>query len=158
MKKICTILALAMISAVSWATVSITVSPNNVDFGTVSIKGLTEVEDSVAVTVGWSDMQEYCGIWTETTDEPAENCIFWASPDYLYATDPYHAISNPYEFMVHYYATQAGTYSAKIHFFTYSDANWDVREEKIVNVTLVVTNDADVPRRKNGRLLDIHQR
>ena len=145
MKKICTILALAMISAVSWATVSITVSPNNVDFGTVSIKGLTEVEDSVAVTVGWSDMQEYCGIWTETTDEPAENCIFWASPDYLYATDPYHAISNPYEFMVHYYATQAGTYSAKIHFFTYSDANWDVREEKIVNVTLVVTNDADVP-------------
>ena len=145
MKKIYLIVALAMISAVSWATVSITVSPNNVDFGTVSIKGLTEVKDSVAVTVGWSDMQEYCGIWTETTDEPAENCIFWASPDYLYAADPYHAISNPYEFMVHYYATQAGTYSAKIHFFTYSDANWDVREEKIVNVTLVVTNDADVP-------------
>ena len=145
MKKIFTFLALAMVSVMSWATVSITVTPNNVDFGTVSIKGLTEVKDSVAVTVGWSDMQEYCGIWTETTDEPAENCIFWASPDYLYAADPYHAISNPYEFMVHYYATQAGTYSAKIHFFTYSDANWNVREEKIVNVTLVVTNDADVP-------------
>lgn len=145
MKKIFTFLALAMVSVMSWATVSITVTPNNVDFGTVSIKGLTEVEDSVAVTVGWSDMQEYCGIWTETTDVPAENCSFWASPDYLYATDPYHSISNPYEFMVHYYATQAGTYSAKIHFFTYSDANWNVREEKIVNVTLVVTNEADVP-------------
>ena len=86
MKKFFTILALAMISVTSWA-VSITVNPTSVDFGTVSIKGLTEVEDSVAVTVGWSGLQENCGIWTETTNEPAEDCAFWTSPDYLYATD-----------------------------------------------------------------------
>lgn len=144
MKKFFTILALAMISVMSWA-VSITVNPTSVDFGTVSIKGLTEVEDSVAVTVGWSGLQEYCGIWTETTNEPAEDCAFWASPDYLYATDPWHSVSNPYEFMVHYYATKAGTYSAKIHFFTYSDENWEVREEKVINVSIVVSGDAVLP-------------
>lgn len=144
MKKFFTILALAMISVTSWAAVSITVTPDNVDFGTVSIKGLTEVEDSVAVTVGWSGLQENCGIWTETTNEPAEDCAFWTSPDYLYATDPWHSVSNPYEFMVHYYATKAGTYSAKIHFYTYSDENWKVREEKVINVSIVVSGDAQV--------------
>lgn len=144
MKKFFTILALAMVSVMSWAA-SITVNPTTVDFGTVSIKGLTEVEDSVAVTVGWSGLQEYCGIWTETTNEPAEDCAFWASPDYLYATDPWHSVSNPYEFMVHYYATKAGTYSAKIHFFTYSDENWEVREEKVINVSIVVSGDAVLP-------------
>lgn len=143
MKKFFLLLTLAMISVTSWA-VSITVSPNNVDFGTVSIKGKTEVEDSVAVTVGWSGLQENCGIWTETTNEPAEDCAFWTSPDYLYATDPWHSVSNPYEFMVHYYATKAGTYSAKIHFYTYSDEKWEVREEKVINVSIVVSGDAQV--------------
>ena len=144
MKKFFLLLTLAMISVTSWAAVSITVTPDNVDFGTVSIKGLTEVEDSVAVTVGWSGLQEYCGIWTETTNEPAEDCAFWTSPDYLYATDPWHSVSNPYEFMVHYYATKAGTYSAKIHFYTYSDEKWEVREEKVINVSIVVSGDAQV--------------
>lgn len=144
MKKFFTILALAMISVTSWAAVSITVTPDNVDFGTVSIKGLTEVEDSVAVTVGWSGLQENCGIWTETTNEPAEDCAFWTSPDYLYATDQWHSVSNPYEFMVHYYATKAGTYSAKIHFYTYSDEKWEVREEKVINVSIVVSGDAEI--------------
>ena len=143
MKKFFLLLTLAMISVTSWA-VSITVNPTSVDFGTVSIKGLTEVEDSVAVTVGWSGLQENCGIWTETTNEPAEDCAFWTSPDYLYATDPWHSVSNPYEFMVHYYATKAGTYSAKIHFYTYSDENWKVREEKVINVSIVVSGDAQV--------------
>ena len=136
-------MTLAMISVTSWAA-SITVNPTSVDFGTVSIKGLTEVEDSVAVTVGWSGLQENCGIWTEMTNEPAEDCAFWTSPDYLYATDPWHSVSNPYEFMVHYYATKAGTYSAKIHFYTYSDENWKVREEKVINVSIVVSGDAQV--------------
>lgn len=144
MKKFFLLLTLAMISVTSWAAVSITVTPDNVDFGTVSIKGKTEVEDSVAVTVGWSGLQEYCGIWTETTNDPAEDCAFWTSPDYLYATDPWHSVSNPYEFMVHYYATKAGTYSAKIHFYTYSDENWKVREEKVINVSIVVSGDAQV--------------
>ena len=143
MKKFFLLLTLEMISVTSWA-VSITVNPTSVDFGTVSIKGLTEVEDSVAVTVGWSGLQENCGIWTETTNEPAEDCAFWTSPDYLYATDPCHSVSNPYEFMVHYYATKAGTYSAKIHFYTYSDENWKVREEKVINVSIVVSGDAQV--------------
>lgn len=144
MKKFFLLLTLAMISVTSWAAVSITVTPDNVDFGTVSIKGKTEVEDSVAVTVGWSGLQEYCGIWTETTNDPAEDCAFWTSPDYLYATDPWHSVSNPYEFMVHYYATKAGTYSAKIHFYTYSDENWKVREEKVINVSIVVSGDAEI--------------
>ena len=144
MKKFFLLLTLAMISVTSWAAVSITVTPDNVDFGTVSIKGLTEVEDSVAVTVGWSGLQENCGIWTETTNEPAEDCAFWTSPDYLYATDQWHSVSNPYEFMVHYYATKAGTYSAKIHFYTYSDEKWEVREEKVINVSIVVSGDAQV--------------
>ena len=143
MKKFFTILALAMASVMGWAA-SITVNPTSVDFGTVSIKGLTEVEDSVAVTVGWSGLQENCGIWTETTNEPAEDCAFWTSPDYLYATDQWHSVSNPYEFMVHYYATKAGTYSAKIHFYTYSDEKWEVREEKVINVSIVVSGDAQV--------------
>ena len=148
MKKFFSILALAMCTLATQATPTITVEKDNVDFGAVSIKGLSpqEVEDSVALSVGWSDLLEWCGIWTEVTDAPAneDDCSFWATPDYLYATDPYSTVENPYTFMLHYRATKAGVYTAKIHFYTYSDENWEVREEKIVDVTLTVTDEAIV--------------
>ena len=67
MKKIFLLLTLAMISVTSWAAVNITVSPNNVDFGTVSIKGKTNVEDSVTINVTYSGLQPYCGVVLKTT-------------------------------------------------------------------------------------------
>ena len=62
MKKFFLLLTLAMISVTSWAAVNITVSPDNVDFGTVSIKGKTNVEDSVTINVTYSGLQQYCGV------------------------------------------------------------------------------------------------
>ena len=76
MKKFFTILALAMVSVMSWAAVNITVSPNNVDFGTVSIKGKTHVEDSVTINVTYSGLQPYCGVGFADYQMPEEDAAF----------------------------------------------------------------------------------
>ncbi len=149
MKKICTILALAMISAVSWATVSITVSPNNVDFGTVSIKGLTEVEGSITFDVTYSGLQPSCGVYFDDVEMPEEDAVFWISgtnnPGYIYGGDQYTAPEGQ-GLTLNYYAEAAGTYTGKIKFYSYEDADWTIKSTPVyMNISLVVTNDADVP-------------
>lgn len=151
MKKIFTIVALAMISAVSWATVSITVTPNNVDFGTVSMLGheSTGVEGSITFDVTYSGLQPSCGVYFDDVEMPEEYAAFWISgtnnPGYIYGGDQYTAPEGQ-GLTLNYYATAAGTYTGKIKFYSYEDADWTIESTPVyMNISLVVTNDADVP-------------
>ena len=149
MKKIYLIVALAMISVMSWATVSITVTPNNVDFGTVSIKGLTEVEGSITFDVTYSGLQPNCGVYFDDVEMPEEDAAFWISgtnnPGYIYGGDQYTAPEGQ-GLTLNYYAIAAGTYTGKIKFYSYEDAGWTIESTPVyMNISLVVTNDADVP-------------
>lgn len=149
MKKFFTILALAMVSVMSWAAVNITVSPDNVDFGTVSIKGKTNVEDSVTINVTYSGLQQYCGVVFEDDQMPEEDAAFWISgtktDEWIYGGDAY----NPAEgqgLQLHYYAEKAGTYTGRIRFYSYSDADWEVKTPYVyLNIRLEVSGDAVLP-------------
>ena len=149
MKKFFTILALAMVSVMGWAVVSITVSPNNVDFGTVSIKGKTHVEDSVTINVTYSGLQQYCGVVFEDDQMPEEGAAFWISgtnsDEWIYGGDAY----TPAEgqgLQLHYYANKAGTYTGRIRFYSYSDADWEVKTPYVyLNISLEVSGDAVLP-------------
>lgn len=148
MKKFFTILALAMVSAMSFAAVSITVSPNNVDFGTQSIKGKTAVEDSITLNVSYSGLQQYCGVVFEDDQMPGEDAVFWISgtktSGWIYGGDQYTAAEGQ-GLKLHYYADKAGTYTGRIRFYSYSDAGWEVKSDYVyLNISLVVTNEADV--------------
>lgn len=148
MKKFFLLLTLAMISVTSWAAVNITVSPDNVDFGTVSIKGKTNVEDSVTINVTYSGLQQYCGVVYEDDQMPEEDAAFWISgtktDEWIYGGDTY----NPAEgqgLQLHYYAEKAGTYTGRIRFYSYSDADWKVKTPYVyLNIRLEVSGDAEI--------------
>ena len=148
MKKFFLLLALTMISVTSWAAVNITVSPNNVDFGTVSIKGKTNVEDSVTINVTYSGLQQYSGVVFEDDQTPENDAMFWISgtnmDGWIYGGDTY----TPAEgqgLQLHYYADKAGTYTGRIRFYSYSDAEGTIKSDYVyLNIKLVVSGDAQV--------------
>ena len=147
MRKVLLFAAL-LVSAMSFAAVSITVTPNNVDFGTVSIKGKTQVEDSTTINVTYSGLQQYCGVVFEDDQMPETDAAFWISgtktDGWIYGGDQYNAAEGQ-GLQLHYYAEKAGTYTGRIRFYSYTDANWEVQSSYVyLNITLVVTNDADV--------------
>jgi len=150
MRKVFSLLTLALFSVMSWAAVNITITPNHVDFGTQSIKGKDHVEGSVTINVSYSGLQPYCGVAFEDVESemPAEGAAFWLdgtnTEGWIYGGDTY----TPAEgegLTLHYYAEQAGTFTGKIRFYSYTDANWEVESEsKYLTMKLVVTSDADV--------------
>ena len=147
MKKFFLLLTLAMISVTSWA-VSITVNPTSVDFGTVSIKGKTSVEGSATINVTYSGLQPYCSVYFEDDEMPETGAIFSLegtnTAGVIYGGDQY----NPAEgqgLQLHYYADKAGTYTGRIRFYSYSDAEWTIKSDYVyLNITLVVSGDAQV--------------
>ncbi len=148
MKKIFLFLAACAMSIATYAAVSITVTPSNVDFGTVSIKGKTYVEDSITINVSYSGLQPYCGVVFEDDQMPEEHAAFWLSGtnvnEWIYGGDAY----TPAEgqgLQLHYYAEQAGTYTGRIRFYSYTDADWEIKSPYVyLNITLVVSGDAQV--------------
>ena len=148
MKKFFTILALAMISVTSWAAVNITVSPNNVDFGTVSIKGKTSVEGSATINVTYSGLQPYCSVYFEDDEMPESGAIFSLegtnTAGVIYGGDQYNAAEGD-GLTLRYYAEAAGTYTGRIRFYSYTDAGWTIKSDYVyLNITLVVSGDAQV--------------
>ena len=144
MKKIFTFLALVMISAMSWAAVSITVTPNKVDFGTVSMKGheATGVEDSVTFDVTYTGLQQYCGVVYEDDVMPEEDAAFWISgtstSGWIYGGDTYTEPEGQ-GLKVHYYASAPGNYTGRFKFYSYKDAYWEVRSDSVyLDVTVNV--------------------
>lgn len=148
MKKFFLLLTLAMISVTSWAAVSITVTPDNVDFGTVSIKGKTSVEGSATINVTYSGLQQYSGVVFEDDQMPENDAMFWISgtnvDGWIYGGDAY----TPAEgqgLQLHYYADKAGTYTGRIRFYSYSDAEGTIKSDYVyLNIKLVVSGDAEI--------------
>lgn len=148
MKKFFLLLTLAMISVTSWAAVNITVTPDNVDFGTVSIKGKTSVEGSATINVTYSGLQPYCSVYFEDDEMPETGAIFSLegtnTAGVIYGGDQY----NPAEgqgLQLHYYADKAGTYTGRIRFYSYTDAGWTIKSDYVyLNIKLVVSGDAEI--------------
>ena len=148
MKKFFLLLTLAMISVTSWAAVNITVTPDNVDFGTVSIKGKTSVEGSATINVTYSGLQQYSGVVFEDDQMPENDAMFWISgtnmDGWIYGGDAY----TPAEgqgLQLHYYADKAGTYTGRIRFYSYSDAEGTIKSDYVyLNIKLVVSGDAEI--------------
>lgn len=147
MKKIFLLAALAMSSVMSWAAVSISVTPSHVDFGTVSLKGHegTGVEGSVTINVNYSGLQQYCGVVFEDVEMPEDNAAFWISgtntAGWIYGGDEWTDPEGP-ELTLNFYATDPGTYTGKIRFYSYTDAYWEVESESVyLTMQLVVTSD-----------------
>ena len=148
MKKFFLLLTLAMISVTSWAAVNITVSPNNVDFGTVSIKGKTSVEGSATINVTYSGLQPYCSVYFEDDEMPESGAIFSLegtnTAGVIYGGDQYNAAEGD-GLTLRYYAEAAGTYTGRIRFYSYTDAGWTIKSDYVyLNITLVVSGDAQV--------------
>ena len=147
MKKIFSLLTLVMISVMSWAAVSISVTPSHVDFGTVSLKGHedTGVEGSVTINVNYSGLQQYCGVAFEDVEMPEDNAAFWISgtgtDGWIYGGDEWTEPEGP-EFTLNFFATDPGTYTGKIRFYSYTDDYWEVESESVyLTMQLVVTSD-----------------
>ena len=153
MKRIASFLALILFSAFTFAAVSITVSPNNVDFGEVSIKGKTSVEGSTTIDVTYSGLIPYCGVVFEDDAMPSDGAAFWLDgtnvDGWIYGGDQY----TPAEgngLTLHYYADAAGTYTGKIRFYSYNSADdWSNEvpgTSYYLTMKLVVTDEAIVPK------------
>lgn len=135
-------------SIATYAAVSITVTPDNVDFGTVSIKGKTSVEGSATINVTYSGLQPYCSVYFEDDEMPETGAIFSLegtnTAGVIYGGDQY----NPAEgqgLQLHYYADKAGTYTGRIRFYSYTDAGWTIKSDYVyLNITLVVSGDAEI--------------
>lgn len=141
-------MALILISAMSFAAVSITVTPNNVNFGEVSIKGKTEVQGSVTFDVTYSGLQPYCSVYYEDVTMPSDGASFWIdgtkTDGVIYGGDTYTEAEGA-GLTLKYYADKAGSYTGKIRFYSYEDANWEVESPSVyLTIQLVVTGDAIV--------------
>lgn len=143
MKKILSFVALLLVSAMSFAA-SITAA--DVDFGTVSIKGKTlPVMGSQTVTVTWSGLtSEGVSMWAEISegaldDDTNPNGFYVGDPDYVYLGYGGNMLSSC-EFSIGYSVKAAGTYTGKLHLYSY-DTGWN-EVDKYVNITITVTGDA----------------
>ena len=141
MKKIYMIVALAMISVMSWATVNISVSPNVIDFGTVNLDENGEYEsDWLTATLSWSGLQQYCGVFVDTLNAPGANdgYEFYISSDegidYWYGGDEWTEPTGP-TVWVKFYALEPGNYEITYSFYSFEDEDWTIKSE---GVTLTV--------------------
>ena len=140
MKKILSLLTLALFSVVSFAA-SITCA--DIDFGTVSIKGETlPKQGSTTVTVTFAGLAQYYSIYAYITEGLLDD-----------ATNPNGFTASPYnqtiktengtcEVTVNYSVKAAGTYTGKLEFWCYDKDYNDVYGH--ANVSITVTDEAIV--------------
>lgn len=151
MKRIASFLALILFSAFTFAAVNITVNPNNVDFGEVSIKGKRYVQGETTLHVAWENMPLWSQVYIAVKAQPAANCAFKVDGGYdttyiwTGSGDTYDPIIYSYDCPITYYADHAGDYSCQIIVYA-EDPDYTRVAEKTINVTLKVTNDAVVPK------------
>ena len=142
MKKIFTIVALALISAMCWAQVSITVSPNVIDFGTVELdeNGEAEPEDYALAELDYTLAQYVYNVYLDTLTAESEFCEFEvladSGYDFWYDDGYGHKETTVW---VAFYAVAAGEYEMKYRFWTYA-ADWETKvngDELTVKVKVV---------------------
>ena len=156
MRKVLLFAAL-LVSAMSFAAVSITVTPNNVDFGTVTLLGheTTGVEGLVTIDVTYSGLQQYCGVVFEDVEMPEENCGFWLdgtnTAGWIYSGDQYNAAEGK-GLKLHYYATDPGVYTGKIAFYSYEDADWTIESPKVYLTMKLTVIAGELPKKEMVRV------
>jgi len=145
MKKILFFLAACALS-INVLAASITAS--DVDFGTVSIKGQAlPMYGSQTITVTWSGLtSEGTSMWAEITegeldDETHPNGFYVGDPDVVYLGYGDKMMTSC-EFQIGYGVKAAGTYTGKLHLYSY-DTGWS-QVDKYVNITITVSDEADV--------------
>ena len=145
MKKLSTLI-LALLCLVSASAQTITAS--DLDFGTVSIKGQTELMMDLPVDVtissGFFPYQGY--IMAEISEDATGDCTFYIVDSYngvgsIEFFPKYDNYTNP--FNIGFYATAPGTYTGKARFYGYGAPSWD-EVETFINLKVTVTGDAIV--------------
>ena len=153
MKKILSFLALILLNAMTYAEVSITVSPTNVDFGVVSINGKEDVDGSMPITVTYSGLQPYCGVFIDEEEMPEDGAIFMfegtKTVGYIYGGDENTEPEGP-NFTLSYLADKAGIYTGKLRFYTYADEYWAVESESVYLTIRLEVTDEELP---SGQIL-----
>ena len=145
MKKILPLFALILLSTMTFAQVTITVSPTNVEFGLVSINGKEYVEGSVPVTVTYSGLQPYCGVYVDEEDMPEDGAIFalegTKTSNYIYGGDEFTEAEGA-DLTLSYLAESAGVFTGKLRFYSYTDEYWTVESESVyLTISLEVTEE-----------------
>ena len=147
MKKLYLLTALLLASAIGFAA-SITVSPSTVDFGSVSIKGQSlPVTGTTSVTVTWSGLTNqgtsmYAEISQGALDNDTNpNGFYVANPDFVYLGYGDKMVSSC-QFSIGYSVKAAGSYSGKLHLYSYDTIGNEVHQ--YANITITVTDDAIV--------------
>ena len=141
MKKIFTILVLAMASVMSWAA-SIG-APASIDFGTYNIYGKEELTDGVELVLNPVGISGG-GIYVEVKNDPEG--VFYTDHTWLYANG--HSDFHGQEYTsVHFYAIEAGAYTATLLLGEADSYDWEtdtygVYQEVPLKVTIV--NNAPV--------------
>lgn len=116
MKKIFTILTLALISV--WSLAATIGAPASIDFGTHNIYGQEELMDSLELTLNPVGISDW-GIGVEVIDD--EEGIFWTSDTWLYAngTPDWHGVNKA---KIYFYAIDEGTFTATLRLSDYNSA------------------------------------
>ena len=147
MKRIFFLTSVITLCMMSYAA-SITVSPSKVDFGSVSIKGQSlPVTGSQTVTVTWSGLStEGATMYAEITqglldDATNPHGFYVSNPDYVYLGYGAKMVSSC-QFTSAYSVKAAGTYTGKLHLYSY-DASWE-EVNQYADITITVTSDAIV--------------
>lgn len=147
MRRLLSFVALILVSAMGFAA-SITTNPATVDFGELSIKGKSlPVTGSQTVMVTWSGLTtEGTSMWAEISegaldDNTNPSGFNVGDPDYVYLGYGGSMVSSC-SFDIHYSVKAAGTFTGKLHLYSY-DASWN-EVHKYVNITITVTDDAIV--------------
>ena len=140
MKKI-TLFLFALLMC-SLSAFSAQIIATDYDFGSVSIKGKSYVTDKADITVSWQGLTNIAVYAEVAQDSPSD--IFFVDQDnnYFHINGYANTVPTSCTFNIGYYATAAGTYTGKIHLYSYDPNGNDV--EKTITVSLTVTSDAIV--------------
>ncbi len=137
MRKIFTIIA-AVLCAMSMSAASITAA--DVDFGSVSIKGQSSVMNTIDVPVSWKGLSDQgYSMYAEISEN---NDNFYVSGEAYYYMGYGSAMTYSTTFTIGYYAETAGTFTGKLHLYSF-DTNYN-QVDKYVNLKVIVTNEAIV--------------
>lgn len=146
MKKIYMILALVMFSAMSWAEVSISITPSEIDFGTIEMSEEGEAEASTTAMLSWAGLIDYCSVFMDTIGKPEagadyefqavseDGSDYWYGAVGAWAGDP----TDPTVY-VSIYAIAPGDYSIKYRFYSYNtEDDWYNDENRAYGAELTV--------------------
>ena len=152
MKKIVTLCsAMLLCCSLAMGEVVISLSENTVDFGTVDLKGHSQIQDHRAVVLNHATLVNYQGINYEYDgpDETADGATFWFESEYRYDgyIYPYEYNHSTYDYdlipssdvVVYYQASEPGTYAGKFSFYTQDEDGNDL-DPIYLDVKLVVTD------------------